>query len=109
MSYTSHLKQTCTLWVVTGSDLYGKSVFASPVTKACRWEEKTEEVVDKHGETYMSKTRVFLADAVPLESYLFLGVSNGADPTLVDGAREVRQIANTPDLRALKTLRVAYL
>lgn len=109
MSYTSHLKQVCTVWTVTGSDLYGKSTYASPVTKACRWEEKTEEVVDKHGETYMSKARVFFAESIPLESYVYLGTSAAADPTTVSAAREVRQVATTPDLRALKSLQVAYL
>lgn len=109
MSFLTALNQTVTYWAQTGLDTYGKGTFASPVTRACRWEDKAELILDKYGEEVVSQSRVFFGQDIALEGYLYLGTSAGADPTVVAGAKEIRQRKMTPDLRNLQQLYVAFL
>lgn len=108
-NFARNLNQVCTYWAQTGTDMFNKPVFAAPQALACRWEEVSEKFINKNGEESVSKSRIFFAQNVDLEGYLFLGVNASADATEVDGAYEVQQVKKTPDLRGLKTLYVVYL
>jgi hypothetical protein len=44
-----------------------------------------------------------------LDGFLFYGISNDADPTILDGAFEIQMTGKQSDLRDLKQLSVAYL
>lgn len=109
---TRHLNQTLTYWAPQStSNLYGKPNSVAPVQYKCRWENKTETLQNKSGEEFTSKTRVFLdgSSAIDLDGYVFLGISAAADPTTVNGAFEIQQTGNTPDLRGMKSLTTVYL
>lgn len=109
MSYLTALKQTATYWAPTGLDKYGKKTWATPVSVPCRWEDRTEQILDKRGLEYVSRARVFFGQDIDLEWYLFLGTSTDPDPTSVVGAYEIMGRKMTPDLRNLQQLWVAFL
>ena len=108
-NFERNLRQTCTYWPLTGTDLYGKPAFSAPQHPDCRWEEIAELFIDKRGQEATSKSRVFLAIDIDIEGYLFLGTSAETNPLVLADAYEIRQVKKTPDLRNLKTLYVAML
>ena len=109
MNILGKLNQICTYWEQNGQDVFGKGSFNAPQQLKCRWENIGELLIDKHAQEVVSKARIFLAEGVSLEGYLFLGASTETDPTVVQGAYEVIQVKSSPDIRALQTLYVAYL
>lgn len=109
MHYHRNLKQTATYWAPTGvKDMYGTQTYTR-TELPCRWEGKAESILSKTGDETISKAKVFLAEDVDLNGYLLLGTSTEDNPTAVPEAREIRQIAQIPDLRNMKTLYVAWL
>lgn len=108
-NFERNLNQTVTYWAPTGSDLFGKATFATPVTLSARWEDIQEMFRDKLGNETVSRSKVFLASDIHIDGYLFLGTSVITDPTDVTGAEQVRQMKRLPDLRSLKILYVALL
>lgn len=109
MAFARNFRQTMTYWAPTGHDTYGKPTFASPTTYACRWEDKQELFRDKKGQEVISKSKVYTGATLNIDGYLFLGTSVAADPTVVNGAWEIRMIGVSPDLRAIRQLNVATL
>lgn len=98
-----------TYWEPNSSDVFGGDTFKAPKTVKGRWEEMAEMFRDKSGQEVVSRTIVYLDIDINVNGYLFRGVSTKLDPRTVDGALEIRQFSRVPDLRYLKTLRVAYL
>lgn len=104
------MRQILTYWEpITGTDLYGKPSMSAPVTRKCRWEDKTQQIQSKRGEEIVSKSRVYMLEDCHIDGYLFLGTSSNADPTKVEGAMEVQAVANTPSLSSLQSLTTVYL
>lgn len=103
------LNQTATYWAPGVTDVYGKRSYSAPVQLQCRWEDRHEMIMDKVGQEAIAKSRVFFAEDLELDGYLFLGCDYSDDPTAVVGAYEIRQIARVPNLRNLSTLYTVYL
>lgn len=108
-SFERHLKQTMTYWAPDGYDMFGNNKFTPPRLIYGRWENKSELIITKTGEERISKARVFGAYCLDIDGYLFLGRSNEADPRKLSQAYEIRQLNEIPDLRNLKTIKVAFL
>lgn len=108
-NFANNLKQTCTFWKQTGTDIQGAPTFNTPVTLPCRWEDASELFYNKHGQEVVSKSKVFLASDVSLEGYLYLGASVVTNPRSLSGASEIQMVKRIPDLRAIKTMYVAFL
>lgn len=107
-----HLNQTLTYWppaAAGATNIYGKPASGSPVQYSCRWEDRSEQIQGKGGEQFVSKSRVFLNEQVEIDGYVYLGTSAASDPSLVDGAQEIQQVARQPDLRNIRSLTVLYL
>lgn len=108
MSYLKALKQDITYWVPGAENKFGGKAFNRSQVKG-RWEDSAELFRDKTGQEVVSKARVFFAFDVSINGYLYLGTSSATDPRTVAGAHEIRQTKTSPDLRAMKSLRVAIL
>jgi hypothetical protein len=89
--------------------MYSKPTFGSKKELACRWEDRTELFIDKNGQERTSRARIFLAESVDLDGYLYLGHTDETSPLNLTDAFEIRSLKTTPDLRNLKQLFVAYL
>lgn len=104
------MQQTLTYWEPdSGTDRYGKPIMKVPVTRKCRWEDKTQQVQSKKGEEIVSKSRVYMTEDCHIDGYLLLGTSVQTDPTSVVGAYEVQAVAKTPSLSSLESLTTVYL
>lgn len=100
--------QTATHWAAS-EDGFGGFTFAEPVEIKCHWEDVADEFIDYTGKAAVSRAIVYLASAVPVGDFLFLGKSTVADPSTLDGAFQVRRYMETPNLRNIQQERRAYL
>jgi hypothetical protein len=107
---TRGLNDQVTLWIVTGRDAYDRRTWAAPVVIKGRWEDKNETIRNLAGDEVVSTSRVYLPQPGIIGSYLAYGdQSANADPTKVQGAREVQMTGRQRNLRALSEVNVAYL
>jgi len=107
-----HLNQTLTYWAPSAKDstnLYGKPTSSAPVQLRCRWEDRNEQLRNKSGEEFISKSRVFVEEVIDIDGYVFLGTSVTSDPVSEPEAKEIQAIGRQPDLRGLRNLTVIYL
>jgi len=106
-------KQTAVYWAYTSTDEYGVKQVGSPVLIKCRWEDKSEEFLDSHGERQMSNAVVYVDRDTPIGGILMLGVlADITDSTNIkenDGAWEIRKFDKLPTFKATEFLRTACL
>ena len=84
-----------TYWPPVGSDGYGgdwDDEFAGSMKLLCRWEERSEDVVGKHGEVLHIWARVWTDTTLALGGYLYLGECDDASPLDVENAYKIRQV-----------------
>ena len=101
--------QQATYWgqpVPTG---YGGHEFDIPEVIRCRWEQKTEEFIDKKGATKLSQAVVYVDQDVEVGGYLYLGDTSEADPTALKEALPIQRYAKVPDIRAVEYVRKVWL
>jgi hypothetical protein len=108
MLTTRNLKQSATHWA-TVPDGYGGYTYSTPKILRCRWENKQEVFRKPNGDESVSEAVVYLDAKVEVGDLLYLGETTAADPYTLTGVYEVRQYNESPDLRALQTLRKAIL
>lgn len=100
----------CTWWARSASDGYGGTVFASPVAVPCRWEDKQTLFVNRSGEETVSAAIAYVDRDMQIGDWLIHGnFVYASNPTLLDGAYEIKQFAVTPDLRLLDSLRKVFM
>ncbi len=100
--------QNMLYWEKTGSDTYGRPVFADPVGLLVRWEDRAAEVVAPDGRLVFYKGSILLASPMLVGSWVFLGTLTDwmalpaypNVPTVNQGGRELLQVNGTPDLKA---------
>ena len=116
------LRQDAILWTYAGEDRFGRKTYEEPRQIKCRWEEKTEQFLDRTGNTQISRAQVYVPEKIPELSVLWQGtfatvvVANDEDgvpdPFVNPGAYEVRQYGEQPNFKARppsKFLRWVYL
>jgi|WetSurMetagenome_2_1015567.scaffolds.fasta_scaffold549860_2 hypothetical protein len=107
--------QKCVYWAITGINGYGEPIFGDPVELSCRWENKTELIIDKEGREVGSTSVVYPSSMVSLGGYLYLGLLEDLDsltlndPRLLANAQEIRGVAMTPDLYGTWEFYTAWL
>jgi hypothetical protein len=109
MNVRRNLHDTVTYWQSNGTDRFGKTTFTAPVQLQARWEDDMQQIQGKDGDVTVAKSRVYLADSVSLDCYLFKGTSVEASPLGLAGAHEIQNVGQSPDLRSASNLWVAYL
>jgi hypothetical protein len=111
------LHQTLVYWAKTGSDSYGRPVYADPVELGCRWEDKQQEVILDDGRKVMSKAYILMTTKTVAGSLVFLGdladvqalPTYPAIPTVDQGTREELLVKETPDIKARSYIYEVYL
>lgn len=91
--------QTATYWSATGTDTFGKRIFAAPDVIKVRWEDRITLVANNQGQELVANVEVWLqADYTAKNGdYIALGNhSTVSDPLTVDGAREIRLVSSLP-------------
>lgn len=96
----------------TGTDTGTATEDVSPEALPCRWDDKTEAVLNAQGEEVLSRAQVMFAEAVEEGGYLFFGASADApdDPSLGDNlAFKIIRVVKTPTIDAEDFIWVAFL
>ncbi len=108
------LKQTCVHWSTNGLDKFGQPLFSDPVERACRWVDKTVEIIDKAGVKSRSQTQILFEDCpVKVGDFLRLGKLDSATDTACPlrntGTWEILQVDRVPSYDGSYKVLKAYL
>ncbi len=117
---TRMLKQTAVWWPLasmesSGSDYdnYGQPIVTDPVEIDVRWEDVSEEFLDKDGVVQLSRARVYVDRDVEVGGVLMLGeltdITDATTPKENENAWEIRRVEKLPNLRNTEYLRTCYL
>lgn len=112
--FERYYDQTAVYWAPSTPDGTGGRVFGDPVEIDVRWEDKQVLFEDALGEEKLSRAAVYSKIDLTQHGYLYLGEeadleSYHGDPTVIDGAFEIKMISKTPDLTASYFLRTSWL
>lgn len=113
-AFTDYMEQTATYWAPGVPDGYGKLDFTAvtPVTITCRWQNVAQLFRDNNGREQISNAIVYTDQLVAVRGYLGLGdiaETGETDPRNIDGAIEIRQIGDSPDIDNNEVLYKAWL
>ena len=106
------LKQTAVYWEYITTDQYGKGTFKAPVEIKVRWEDEQEEIVLPDHTKYMTMSHLYTDRTLVLRSNILLGLLSDFNLSLTPQllrAFPVVKVCETPDVKARKALREAYL
>lgn len=96
-----------------GVDAHGKPTWGIPVEITCRWEQRTEEVIDKDGVRNTSQAHVYTSQGLAVGGFLVPGtlatLPNPTDPTKNTNGGKVLLSTTLPNLRATEFLYEAYI
>ena len=117
---TRMLKQTAVWWPLSSAesagidyDNYGQPVVADPVEIDVRWEDVSEEFLDRNGTVQLSRARVYVDRDVEVGGILMLGeltdITDENNPKENDNAWEIRRVEKLPNLKNTEYLRTCYL
>lgn len=108
------LKQTALYWGTPAGDGRGGFTFDAPVEVDCYWATRQELFVSAAGRQELSRAVIYLASAVEVEGWLYLGelddlASSVNGPHDLVNAYKVRATAEIPSVSGLQTLYKAWL
>ncbi|NLN25337.1 MAG: hypothetical protein GX163_06760 [Bacteroidetes bacterium] len=107
--YTNLLKQDATYWPLTARDAYGNDSYGEPQQIKCRWEDIQELIITADGEEKRSNSYVFVNIDLTNKGYLYLGISEDADPRLIQGPMLIQKFEKIPSIDGKITQRRAWL
>lgn len=103
-----NLHQDITYWAPAALNEYGHAGSSAPVLIKGRWEHLTQQIRKSSGEEIMSRAEVFVDRDLEISGFLMEG-DHTSSPLPVQGALEIQDFRETPDLRNLDAERRAYL
>jgi len=110
-----YTKQTAVYWARSSPafDAYGKPLYEDPIEIDCRWEDVNELFVDSQGEQQTSSCKIMTLVDLVVGGFLMLGSLDSTldlvTPSNNEGAWEIRSFSKTPDRKARKFVRTAYV
>jgi hypothetical protein len=109
LNFARNMAQVATYWPPSDNDGFGGTGFDQPREIKCRWQDDAVLYRDALGREQVSQSIVYPAEPLALGGYLLLGASSASDPRSVEGAREIRQQGQSPNLGQTMTLNKVYL
>lgn len=105
-----NLREEATVWQTT-PDGMGGYTFLTPYKVKCRWENRSELFLNSEGREVLSNAIVFVNNALDVGDYIAYGDQTPYDdPTYQEfQVYPIRRFDSVPDLRRVRTTRVAYL
>lgn len=94
-------------------DDYGQPILTDPIEISCRWEDVSEEFIDKKGTRQISHAKVYPDQDVDVGGILMLGTEDDITDSVNikenDDAWEIKRFDKLPNLKATEFLRTAFL
>ena len=104
------LRESITIWPVTGTDDYGGFTYGTPICVDGRYEQKQELFLTVDAEEVTSMAIAYIDADVNPGDYVAQGdQTTQADPTLATDAHRVRNYSKVSDLRNLNVIRKVWL
>jgi len=108
------LPEKCMRWANPVPDGRGGHSYDEADELCCRWQDKAEMFYNPEGREDVSRSIVYLREAVVPGEWLWLGAeedlpSDSSDPGTVTGAAKVRGVDRSKDVRGRVDLYKAYL
>lgn len=98
INYSRHMPQDFTYWALDSVNENNEGVFAAPVSFKCRWQDTNVLTRAANGQEFISAAIIYTFDAVALKGYVKKGIQTDLDPVGLDGAFEIRNISESPNL-----------
>jgi len=99
--------QTAVHWKHTGSDMYGRPVYATPAEIKVRWEDTTQAITLSNGEQYVCRSKIMTNTDVQVGDKLCLCSLATAD---INKAWQVLRVDKVPMFRKTdEFVRTVYL
>lgn len=118
IAYTRNMTDAATYWRAGSPSGFGDLDMSAvaPAVIACSWQDRQQLFRDSQAREVMSQAIVYADRKLDIGGYIAFGDlsadfdSNGfLDPKRVEGAREIRQVSNSPSLRGALNLTKVYL
>jgi hypothetical protein len=111
MSWLHHLiRQTATYWPLSSVNQYNDPVVGEPDEVEVRWEDRIELFIDTmSGDQVQSRSIIYTEEELAVGGYLYLGISDEADPLELEGADLIRRVDMVPDVKGRDKLYKVYL
>lgn len=106
-NYKKHMRETITYWPPVGDNEFGDTLYGPPESRKCRWQDVAVLFRSNEGREEISSAVVYLSAPVENKGMLFRGVSEELTP--VDGAKEIRQVGDSPNLKQSLSLVKVFL
>lgn len=94
------------------TDDHGQPTYPDPRELRCRWEDSTEEQLDSGGNTFITKSVVYVEEELEELGVLWhgrLASANKSNPFANPGASRIRARKTLPDRKNKDRLRTVYL
>lgn len=108
--------QTAVYWAPGTKDGFGNYVWSTGVEIACRWDDTTENIINKKGQTIVSNARILITQDIDVEGYMYLGTlddlsaSQKINPKLVPTAFPIQRYEKSPEFKSTdRFIRTVYL
>jgi hypothetical protein len=98
INYSRHMHQDFTYWALDSVNENNEGTFSAPVSFKCRWQDTNNLTRAANGQEFISAAVIYTASAVALKGYVKKGASSELDPVGLDGAFEIRNISESPNL-----------
>lgn len=106
----SKYHQAATYWAPSTLNEYGEQSFGSPIALTVRWEEKTEQFINREtGKEQRSHSIVYTNVNVVENGFLYLGTSVSTTPKEIVKAFPIRRVDKSPSLKGNKFVRKVWL
>ncbi len=106
---TRQMNQSATYWAPGVNDGFGGIVYNDSEVISCRWQDKAELFRDAQAREVTSSAVVYPAEELEIGGLLVLGdFYEASDPKAI-GAREIRQVGKTTNLRVNQDLHKVWL
>lgn len=98
-----------TYWAFISLDQFSKATFAAPVQLRCRWQDVAVLFKDSQGQQRTSSAIIYPEYALGLKGYVKRGAESLSYPVGVDGAYEILQVGDSPNLTGTATLNKVFV
>ncbi|MFN7318862.1 MAG: hypothetical protein ACK5S6_05070 [bacterium] len=106
-------RQTVVYWPLIGNNQYGEPVWGPPQQLTCRWDDKSQQIVDPKNTLVVSRAELIIQTEVAVGGIIIKGtldtVAYWSDPKANLGAYEVLKVSSTPNIRNTETLYEAWV
>lgn len=103
------MTQDVTYWAPGVANEFDEITFPDPVVLKCRWQDVAVLFRNAQGQEVISNAVIYPAYKLELKGYVKKGINTDVNPQGLDGAFEIRQSGDSPNLGGTLTLNKVFV